>query len=426
MIANDLRRTFLSRLEVACARSRPRHIFVGLIADGLSSIVETDADGVPRVIDASRAAYVAAGCLTKPITASLLAESVAAGKATWDTALNEVLDIRGTTRRKLSRVRLMHLLDHTHGLDSSLVGARVPRSADGFIDVSVLCEHLAARPLSEPGELYSYGNIGAHFAGAVLERICGITYAELLGGSHLFPRGSNGIRLQCPNVCPATGDTLELTTAHWLYLLGTYLGPLRVPERTSRFPSHLSSFLTHRIDVPGWSPGEQAACMGWKYYGGDWYGHNANSGSSSALVRFNPNAGVALAIMGSDDNAFLTLACLLGPSLPELAALRRLRDSAPRSGDSLPIDQYVGDYAHGLTRIEVTSESGGRLLFTFGSLEGGSTMIRGALRPAQNELFFTDCQQAPELPFLQFIRAPNSMHFSHVWNGKQLWRRDST
>jgi CubicO group peptidase (beta-lactamase class C family) len=379
-MALDPHADFLTKLAAVCARNGPQLLSVSLHANGQTLIAETDATGTPRIIDPLRASQVPAGCLAKPITACLLAEAVTAHRVDWDTEVHEILSVQGTARQKLSGVRLGHLLDHSHGLDSALVNAGAPKTDRGFLDVTALCEHLAARRLSEPGELYSYGNTGAGFAGAVLERISGRQYGDLLEESPLFAHNSSRMRLHPPRACPATGDTLELTSAQWLLFLEPYLHAQS--GRTSPIAPHLASLLRQRITMPGWSPAEQAACLGWKYYGSGWYGHNANMTTTSALLRFNPRQRMAIAVAGSNDTAYLTLAGLLGTALPEFANLRIPRLLKSQPGESRTTDPYIGSYSHGPTRVEVMNGSQGCLSVSFQSRVPGSTLIQGRLRPA--------------------------------------------
>jgi CubicO group peptidase (beta-lactamase class C family) len=420
------RAEFLARLAAVCAHKRPQFLSVALRAAGWTALAETDSAGVPRVIEESQATPVPAGCLTKPITASLLAGAVAAGEVDWNTEVSHLLRVRGEAQGKLSRVRLGHLLDHSHGLDS--LAEVVPRTSGGLVDVPLLCAQLASRPLSEPGELYSYGNIGAWLGGAVLERISGKRYSQLLAESSLTPLDGH---LQHPPMCPASGDCLQLTTAQWLAFLERHLRPgdetnheaAPESERCSSLVG-LPSLLTQRIKMPGWSPAEQAACIGWKYYGAGWYGHNANMTSCSALLRFNPREGTALAMAGAGDTTFLMLAGVFGTLLPELANLRIPRLLVSGAEELFESAPYVGRFSRARTHIEVATASQRRLSFTFGTTDSEHAPIHGRLRRAENEVFFPDSRVDYELPFLQFVRSKHSPGFDYLWNGKQLWRRD--
>lgn len=398
----------LRRLRAICARNQLKTVSVGVQIGASAVFAQTDDRGVVREIAPADCLQGPAACLTKTLTASLAAQAVAAGRLTWNTGLVELLDVPMGDRNRLSRITLGHLLDHTHGLDCSLES--IPRTQKRFVDVIDLCARLAPRPLSEPGTLYSYGNTGVWLAGAVLERLHGNSYGKLLLRSGLMPfdRAVHGGR-----ICPAVGDTLELSCAQWLSFLLRHLDE----------PASFASLREHRTSTPGWSPAEQACCLGWKFYGAGWFGHNAIMTHSSAVLRFIPTQRLAVAIIAANDAAFGTLAGLFGPLVPEVANLRAPRFLGPGGGEALTIGAFTGAFSRADSQIEITPSPQGGLAFNLRAGKSQHRATQGRLRPAERDIFFPYSAVVPDLTFVQFLRLGSGDTVDYLWNGKQLWRR---
>ena len=364
---------------------------------------------------------VPAACLAKPLTATLLAEAAPKHHIDWSDEISDVLGVGSPRKAKLAGVSLASLLNHTHGLDASTV-PRVPRTHDGFVDVEALCDQLATAPLSAPGRLYSYSNAGAWFAGALLERLSGQSYSQLLHERQLWPVSLSSKPLYAAGVCPATGEQLELTLSQWLAFLNFHLRDWQVGTDAG-LAQALASLRTDPIPLPGWSPSEQGACLGWKHYGGRWFGHNSTTVGSSALLRFNPEQHIAIVIEASDDTAFVVLAGLFGTALPEFTNLRPPRLLPSKESGALQFDRYTGTYVQARSRLGVGT-SRGSLYLTVEMQGSSAATAQRLLRPAEGELFIPDPRDDPEFAFVQFIAAEPTRAFGHLWNGKQLWRRE--
>lgn len=363
-----------------------------------------------------------AACLAKPLTATLLAEVVSKYHIDWSAEISDVLGLDRPWNMKLAGIRLTSLLSHTHGLDASMI-SQVPRTHDGFLDVGALCDQLAATPLSAPGRLYSYGNAGAWLAGALLERLCDQRYAELLYERQFWSVNPGSIPLDATSVCPATGEKLELTLSQWLEFLNLHLRD-RPIGTDAGLSQALASLRADPIMLPGWSPSEQGACLGWKHYGGKWFGHNSYTNGSSALLRFNPEQNIAVVIEASDDTAFIALAGLLGTALPEFTNLRPPRLLSLKERGGLQFDRYTGIYVQARSRLEVGTTSQGSLYLTVEAQDCSATHTQRHLRPAEGDLFIPEPRDDPEFAFVQFVAADPARAFGYLWNGKQLWRRE--
>jgi CubicO group peptidase (beta-lactamase class C family) len=363
---------------------------------------------------------IPAACLAKPVTATLLAQMISTQDFNWSNEISDLLAVARPWKARLAGISLQCLLNHTHGLDVSAIQS-VPRTREGFLDVEALCSQLAATPLSSPGRLYSYSNAGAWFAGAVLERFWGRPYSHVLEESALWPSVTKPKPI-FRGICPATGEGLELTVSQWLDFLEIHLrnASARDDDAIART---LASLRVAPVPLPGWNPSEQGACLGWKYFGAGWFGHNANLIGSSTLLRFNPEHHIAIVVEASDDAAFIVLAGLFGTALPEFANLRPPRLLNAEECAAASFEHYVGTYVQAQSALRVNLISKGPLLLIIDTHGGRATSTEHTLRAAEDNLFIPEPRDDPEFAFVQFVEA-NAGAFGYLWNGKQLWRRE--
>jgi hypothetical protein len=180
-------------------------------AAGKRVLVAAACAGVERFLGTAASlarpdALIAPGCLTKLITAGLLASELP------DLSL-DVGAVLAACEPALAGVTLLHLLEHTHGLDDSLLHA-APLDAHGRIDVGELAGALGVVPrLAVPGAVYSYSNAGAWLAAAVLEHRYGCRYADLLGSALALRR------LPQAQLCAALGRRFTLPVGALLSFL---------------------------------------------------------------------------------------------------------------------------------------------------------------------------------------------------------------
>jgi len=124
-------------------------------------------------VDGDKERLAPIGCVAKVLTAALASAAVARRDLSFDAG---VCDLLARDVAALRGVTVRHLLEHTHGLDDSLLSA--PRYRHGFIDADELCSRVAALTRwAAPGAVYSYGNAGAWLVAATLERVRGRAYA---------------------------------------------------------------------------------------------------------------------------------------------------------------------------------------------------------------------------------------------------------
>ena len=137
------------------------------------------------------------GSDTKAMTALLAAIFVEQGKLRWNSTVGEVFpEIAPTMDEGLRRVTLEQLLSHTGGIpsDNKRFGQLLGRSMGQKGNLDALRYWLLAQwsyePLaSPPGTRFAYSNMGYIIVGAMLERIGGKTWEELIRERIFEPLG---------------------------------------------------------------------------------------------------------------------------------------------------------------------------------------------------------------------------------------------
>jgi CubicO group peptidase (beta-lactamase class C family) len=137
------------------------------------------------------------GSDTKGMTALLAAIFVEEGKLRWDSTMADVFpELAEKMDAGLRRVTLAQLLSHTSGIpsDTDLFGDLVDQSRlhAGNLDEMRywVVQQWSTQPLaSEPGTKYAYSNLGYLTAGAMIERVGGKTWEELIRERVFLPLG---------------------------------------------------------------------------------------------------------------------------------------------------------------------------------------------------------------------------------------------
>lgn len=126
------------------------------------------------------------GSLTKAMTATLAAVLVERGELPWDTTIGDVFpELAGSMREEYADVRLDELLYHTAGLPVDIL--RAPSWLSLRADTAAMivqryrfaAELLEMSPEGKRGE-FQYSNAGYVVAGAMLERVTGAAWEELM------------------------------------------------------------------------------------------------------------------------------------------------------------------------------------------------------------------------------------------------------
>ena len=340
------------------------------------------------------------GCIAKLLTASLACRSVERGHFALDTSVAELL---GVDRGTLRGVTVRHLLEHSHGLDDSLLAP--PRERRGCADSDELVARVAKlERWAAPGAVYSYGNAGAWLVGAALERLHGRTLAALARDELLAPVGIAGAWSRAaPRLCAATGAGLSLT-AEELVRFGLHaLEGASLPATEPVMP------------LPGWHPLEVGVCVGWKHAGAGWFGHQAAWPRASSFLRVQPQRKLALAVVAREQSAAIAAIGVFGAAFPELFAQRSTARVAPA-----PAGDPAGVYGQAARIVVVESTPSGLRAEAWERDERGRPRgqpARVQLVPTHSMLF---AQPVTELvPYLQRVGFKGAW----LWNSRSVLRR---
>lgn len=341
------------------------------------------------------------GCLAKLLTATLACNLEEREHDVLDAGVAELL---GADVEALQGVTTRHLLEHTHGLDDSLLAA--PLQTRGFVAREEFLSRAGAlERWTAPGLAYSYGHVGAWLVGAALERWHDRPLAALVRDEILAPREIRGTWLDEP-FCAASAPGLALT-AEELVRFG-----LRALDSNGL---HAAAPIT---PLPGWHPLERGVCLGWKYAGSGWFGHQSVWPGASSYLRVQPRRRIALAVIAREQTAAVLALALFGARFPELFENRtQLPSEAPRAPHVTP-----GIYEQAARVVTVTAT---RQCFSAEAWqrddrgERRGSAIHARLVPTRGVLF---AQPASELvPYLQHVDGTNGAAW--LWNGRGLLRR---
>jgi hypothetical protein len=302
-----------SELERAFAGLATRGVVVGIRCAARSASAALAEGGV---LSGPLRAPIRVGCIAKLFTAMLAKHAFEAHRLAPDEQASDVFPA-GAARRALRGITVRQLLEHTHGLDDSLISV-APRDSRGRIDADTLAHDLrAVAPLATPGALYSYGNGGACVIAALLERLGSRPYAVQLVETVLGPLGFGAVGSRV-SICPATGDELALDATDLLNLVAqaAFDAPDVWPD------DKCAGDYGFATPLPGWNPLERGIYLGWKYHGAGWLGHQSVWPGHSVLVRVHPRRRLALVAASSGHAAAVVAARVFGSYLPELFELR--------------------------------------------------------------------------------------------------------
>lgn len=137
------------------------------------------------------------GSDTKAFTATLAGMMVEAGKLKWTTTLGEILgsDAPGINPQ-FAAVTLEQLLSHASGIPSDNDAIyTLYFSNDGFQynmpaqRLRLLNAWKTNAPATPPGAQFHYSNLGVTFAGAMIEKVAGVSWEELITTRIFAPLG---------------------------------------------------------------------------------------------------------------------------------------------------------------------------------------------------------------------------------------------
>jgi CubicO group peptidase (beta-lactamase class C family) len=372
------------------------------------------------------------GCLTKLLTSALVAEAIESGFYRLESLLSEVLPRLGAPLPQdpemIAGVTVKHLLEHTHGLDDSLL-PWAPPLGEGRMDLAAVFRELSPRRLCPSGTQYNYSHAGVWILGALLEHGSNRSFVEILRdilrrelGVSLMVLPSGSDSSDPMRICPARGEALATTPADMLSFLRYQLEGSRSwclgntdPERQLR----------EVVPIAGWSPFERGVRLGWKYYGAGWFGHNSEYRGTTAVIRVHPAHRIGFVVASTGASPTTVTAALMGKALPNLLAIQMpklLGESEALQRDLAP---YMGRYSNAILTLDVGRSAATLDLRAYvGSERNGDVRQVCTVRlvPARDDTFFPSPALPGFVPFVQFLQ-PSATAFGYLWNGNNILPR---
>ncbi|OLF16233.1 serine hydrolase domain-containing protein [Actinophytocola xanthii] len=297
-------------------------------------------------------APVPVGSITKVVTAAAAMVLVDDGDLDLDEPLAEpVAELRELPPRLGERITLRHVLSHTAGLPCDPVEARAATPRGHVLDS---CR--GARPLSDPGTLFSYSNIGYLLAGHAVTTITGMSWWDAVQALVLGP-------LEVPARFVAGGRVPDDLVSGHSMRRRPVLQSLRPAEAavgalgaSARDLVALGRGLLRenremRTPVPGADPFGLADGwgLGLATYGSDGatVGHDGNGDGTSCHLRMNPATGTVVALTTNSSTGF-ALWRDLAPRLPALGIPVKDYDPLAVAGRPVPAPAgCLGAYTNG-------------------------------------------------------------------------------
>ncbi len=325
-------------------------------------------------------APVPVGSITKAVTAVAAMVLVGDGDLELDEPLvTQVPELRELPPRLRGRLTLRHLLSHTGGLscDPADVRATTPRR-----HVLDCCRD--AVPLSDPGRVFSYSNIGYLLAGHAVTAVTGMTWWEAVRTLVLDPLciparfvvgdgvppdlvSGHSVRRSRPVV-----QSLRPVEAPVGALAASALDLVELGRGLLATDKLLDRELRDEMCAPvrgadpfgladGWGLG--LATYGRGALAGT-VGHDGNGDGTSCHLRMNTATGTVVALTVNASSGF-ALWRDLAPCLPALGIPVGDYDPMAVAGPTLTAsDAHVGEYANGDLEYAVAHNDNGGLRLT--------------------------------------------------------------
>jgi CubicO group peptidase (beta-lactamase class C family) len=310
--------------------------------------------GVARVGDAAPMTGdlpVPVGSITKVVTAAAAMALVDDDDLEPEEPLAEAVpELRALPPRLADRLTLRHVLSHTGGLPCDPADTRAVTARGHVLDS---CR--ALRPLSEPGSVFSYSNIGYLLAGHVVTAITGMSWWEAVRTLVLDPFG---VPARFVAGAPVPADLVSGHSARRrpvdqsLRAAEAATGALAACalDLVALGRGLLSAdYREMRTTVPGAVPFGLADGwgLGLATYGDDTVGHDGNGDGTSCHLRMNTATGTVVALTTNSGNGF-ALWRDLARRLPALGLPVEDHDPlAVATGEQRTDDECVGDYVNG-------------------------------------------------------------------------------
>jgi CubicO group peptidase (beta-lactamase class C family) len=162
-------------------------VAVGVWADGQETYACHGVTSIDNPLPVDRDTLYVLGSVTKTVTATAVVCLVADGRVELDAPVRRyVPELRLVDERAAAEITVLHLLNHTSGLDWGF-------TADTGEGDDALAGYVAGmaglKLIAPPGTRASYSQAGYNLAGRIVEKVTGLTFERAVGSLLFEPLG---------------------------------------------------------------------------------------------------------------------------------------------------------------------------------------------------------------------------------------------
>lgn len=382
------------------------------------AMAQFDGSGSPR-----KSELVHTGCITKLLTAAVALDLVRRKGLNIDCSLAD-LGGRDFDIAPLCSRSVRHLIEHTHGLESPDAGSGLP-AYSVTIDRDWLLNYVGSCYASpEVGKYYSYSNIGAWLLASAVEAAEGRPFvaslrsflARTLAISPATSQLLDTLELEGGG-CPSVGARIRI---HPQDLLEFVLGCSNPGVVSPLFDFSRAS----NISLPGWHLLERGSSLGWKSLDSGWFGHHSILSVAPAAIRLHPTRRIAVFITCQGLVPPAILAQIFPSDLPDFGAFARFRILQSQRSQIPYFPPFCGTFRYENIETKVIASANEPQIELECIAPTKEFQYRGLLRPMTKDVYEVYPGSCRSFQFMQFIQADNGTP-SHLWNGRNLWRRIS-
>lgn len=312
----------------------------------------------------------------------------------------------------IGRTTLEQLLTHTSGLSDEIVATPIEEHGDESELLPEVRSWKDSLLFTQPGDIFSYSNLGFVLVGAFIEQVTGKRYADAVAERVLVPLGMTDATFRLPIAMtfplaqghigrpgdpPAIVRPIRTDARHWPagFLWASALDYARLITALMNHGMLEGRQVLPRSDVEAVTaphvpmPEDDLAHYGYGLIirdrdGVHSFGHSGRAEGYGAWITAVPDRNAAVILFQNRMDTSLSATRdaavkLIAPALAEAPAQHE------NNATHDPIADFTGTYANGATRITVAG-AGGSLTMTVPAY-GGFPGRKGNLEPAEHDRF---------------------------------------
>lgn len=382
-------------------------------------------------------------CLSKPLLTTLVLILVDAGRLSLDERVCRFVSKRAGGRRRIpASLRVHHLLTHCSGLSGAIDFDERGLNLADDVDVDEFVE------IATPGDIYSYSTFGFLLLLHVIEAVADADWRTALNDRLAKPLriafvpGQSGSNAACHTRDPSTGRMrrdivtdsesrflraaaldLHMTAEDIGTFAGVHLNAGKAPcgrRLLSETSCRLMHFASYRPRF-GHTP---ILGLGWKHFGGGFYGHLGSCRGCSASLLFGGKTRKALISLANSDSSTLRQRLHGEHAFPKIVSEYSLRTGGKNAAATSLAGCYAG--ADCFAIVEDTRHCGGRRLKIRFHQAGGEPLGGGMDLLQIGMSVYVGRPADPRLPkgiLVEFVpKAPGFIGWALV-NGAALKKR---